>query len=184
MSKKCRHQLQNPSGMFNVVPQMNCDTYWLVTYTRIKRKNRPFSFMLKFLRKKFTIFYNQQLKISKKVIIWCPGAHRVLLFEDQDSSGQSSFEFPEQSGNPDKVIWVSRARRHSKKEYPEHSESLNKEYPVCSGTSNNNLYADFQLSTVKNWGFFHQKFQHKNLRPILPLRSGKSYKPIGNTIHP
>ena len=37
--------------MFNVVPQMNCITYWLVTYTRTKRNNRPFIFMLKFLRK-------------------------------------------------------------------------------------------------------------------------------------
>ena len=37
--------------MFNVVPRVNCVTYWLVTYTRAKRKDRPFIFMLKFMRK-------------------------------------------------------------------------------------------------------------------------------------
>ena len=51
--------------MFNVVPQMNCVTYWLVTYTRIKRKDRPLIFMLKFFRIKFlkklqSIIENQQ----------------------------------------------------------------------------------------------------------------------------
>ena len=60
----------------------------------------------------------------------------------------------------------------------------NKEYLVCSLTSNIDVFADFHLSTVKNCEFFPQKFQHKNKRPILPLRSGISYKPMGNTVHP
>ena len=34
-------------------------------------------------------------------------------------------------------------------EFLENSGPSNKKYPVCSGTSNNNLFADFQLSNVK-----------------------------------
>ena len=43
---------------------------------------------------------------------------------------------------------------------------------MCSGTSNNDLFADFQLLIVKICEFFPQKFQHKNARPILAFRSG------------
>ena len=72
---------------------------------------------------------------------------------------------------------------HSNKEYLERSRSSNKEYPVCSGSSNINLFGDFKLLIVKNCDFFPWKFQHKNERPILPLRSGISYKRKGNTVH-
>ena len=65
--------------MFNVVPQMNCVTYWLVTFTRMKKKDRPLIFMLKFLRKKIQKNYSRQLKFSKQVVILCPGALRVLF---------------------------------------------------------------------------------------------------------
>ena len=54
---------------------------------------------------------------------------------------------------------------------------------VCSGTSNNNGFADFELSIVKNCDFY-QKFQHKNESPILPPHSVISYKPTDNTVHP
>ena len=57
----------------------------------------------------------------------------------------------------------------------------NKEYLVCSGKWNNNLFVDFQLSIVKNCDFFTQTFQHKNERPILPLCSGISYNPIDHS---
>ena len=50
--------------MFDIVPRMNCVTYWLVTYTRMKRKNRPFIFMLKFSEGKNHNFL--QLKIEKQ----------------------------------------------------------------------------------------------------------------------
>ena len=36
----------------------------------------------------------------------------------------------------------------------------------------------------KNCDFFPQKFENKNEGPVLPLRSGISYKPMGNTVHP
>ena len=70
------------------------------------------------------------------------------------------------------------------KKCPESSGSSDKEVLVWSGTSNNNLFTDFQLSMAKNCNVFPQKFQHKNERPILPLRSGISYKPIGITVRP
>ena len=52
--------------MFNVVPRMNCVTYWLVTYTRTKRKDRPFIFMLKFLKKKITNFLQSTIENQQK----------------------------------------------------------------------------------------------------------------------
>ena len=57
-------------------------------------------------------------------------------------------------------------------------------YIFTSGTSNNNDFADLQMLIVKNVIFFPQKCQHKYERPSLPLPSGISYKPIGNTVHP
>ena len=50
--------------MFNVAPQMNCFTYWRVTYIRMKRKERLFIIMLKFFRKKNHNFL--QLTIEKQ----------------------------------------------------------------------------------------------------------------------
>ena len=105
------------------------------------------------------------------------------LFEDPECSVHSLCICPEPLKNPDKVIWVPQAIQHSKKEYPERSRSSNTEYLVCSRTSNNNLLRWFSIVDCKKLWFFPQKFQHKNERPILPLRSGISYKPIGNPVH-
>ena len=147
----------------------------------MKRKDRPFIFMLTFLKKKITIFYKWQLKISKTVVIWCPG---YFLFEDPERSGYSLFEYRSPRGTHLTLSGCPECSGHSNKECPERTGSSNKEYPVCTRTSSNNLFADFQLLIVKNCDFFPQKCQHKNERPILPLCSGISYKPIGNTVHP
>ena len=133
MSKKFCLQLKNPYVMFNVVPQLNCVTYWLVTYIRTKRKDRPFIFMLTFLRKKSRFFTINNWKSAKILFFDVPEHTGYSLFEDLVRSGHSSFECPDNSGNPDKVIWVLQALMHSNKECPERSRSSNKEYPVCSG---------------------------------------------------
>ena len=106
------------------------------------------------------------------------------LFEDLEHSGYSLFEYRIVQGTHITLSGFPECSGHSIKECPESLGSSNKEYPVCSGTSNNDLFAHFQLSIVKNCEFFTQKFQHKNERPILPLRSGIRFKPIGNTVHP
>ena len=54
---------------------------------------------------------------------------------------------------------------------------------MCSGTSNNEHFADFELLIVKNCDYFPQNFQLKNEGPVLPFHSGISYMPIGNTVH-
>ena len=113
-----------------------------------------------------------------------PEHTRYSLLEDSEHSGYSLFECRSARGTHLTLSGFPECSGHSNKECPERSGSSNKEYPVCSGTSNNDLFAHFQLSIVKNCEFFAQKFQHKNVRPILPLRSGISYKPIGNTVHP
>ena len=140
--------------MFNIVPQMKCVTYWLVTYTRTKSKDRPFILILKFLRKNFTFFYKQQLKISKKVIILCQEHTGYSLFENQERSGYSLFEYRIVQGTHITLSGFPECSGHSIKECLESLGSSNKEYPVCSGTSNNDLFAYF--------------------------RSGISYKQIGN----
>ena len=65
--------------MFNVVPRKNCVTYWLVTYTRTKRKDRPFIIMLKFLRKKNHNFLQSTIENQQKgcyLMSWStPGTH-------------------------------------------------------------------------------------------------------------
>ena len=142
--------------MFNVVPRMNCVTYWLVIYTKTKRKDRPFIFVLKFLWKKIKKNYNCQLKISKKVVIWWPGAHRVLFFW-----GPRSLRILFIWGTHITLSGLPECSGHSNKECPERSGSSNKEYPVCSGTWNNNLFADFQLLIVKNCDFFLRNFSIK-----------------------
>ena len=106
------------------------------------------------------------------------------LFEDPERSGYSLFEYRSPRGTHLTLSGFPECSGHSNKECLELYGSSNKEYPVCSGTSNNNLFAVFQLSIVKNCDFFPLKFQHKNERPILPLRSGIKYKPIGKTVHP
>ena len=123
---------------------MNCVTYWLVTYTRTKRKNRPFIFMLKFMRKKTHNFLqstieNQQ-KFSYLMSRSTPGtlclrtrstpAILYLIAQVLGGTHITLSGFPECSG-------------HSNKECLERSVTSNKEYPVCSGTSNNNHFADF-----------------------------------------
>ena len=113
-----------------------------------------------------------------------PEHTKYSLFEDLECSGYSLFEFQSAQGTQITLSGFPECSGHSKKEFLEHYGSTNKEYPVCSGTSNNNWFIDFQLSIVKKCDFFLQKFQHKNVRPILPLRSGISYKPIVNTVHP
>ena len=147
--------------MINVVPRMHCVTYWLVTYTRTKRKDRPFFFLLKFLRKKITIFTINNWKSAKMLLFDVPEHTGYSSFEFPERSGHSFFECPEHSGNSDKVLWVYWAIRHSNKKYPEHSRSSNKEYPVCSRTSNNNHFVDFQLPIVKNCDFFLRNFSIK-----------------------
>ena len=137
--------------MFNVVPRMNCLAYWLVTYTRTKRKDRPFIFMLKFLRKKnydcsqLTIENQQKGHYFKSwsaqgtlyLRTWrAPG----ILYLSARSTQGTQIKFYE-------FLW------HSNKEYPECSGSSNKEYPVCSRTSNKDLFAYFQLSIVKKCNF-------------------------------
>ena len=117
--------------------------------------------MLKFLLKKIIIFYNKQLKISKKVVIWWPGAHRVLFVWGAGALQALFIWVQECSGNSYNFIWLSESFGHSKKECPERSGSSNEEYPVCSGTSNNDIFADFQLFIVKNCDFFPRKFQQK-----------------------
>ena len=106
------------------------------------------------------------------------------LFEDPEHSGYSLFECRSAQGTQITLSGFPECSGHSNKECLELYGSSNKEYPVCSGTSNNNLFPVFQLSIVKNCVFFPLKFQHKNGRPILPLHSGISYKPIGNIVHP
>ena len=160
--------------MFNVVPRMNCVTYWLVTYTRMKRKDRPFIFMLKFLRKNWHFFTIDNWKSAKRLLFDVLEHTGYSLFEDLEYSVHSVFEFPEPLGNPDKVIWVPWAIWHSNEEYPECSGSSNKEYPVCSVTSNYNIFANFRLWIVKNCDVFPQKLQLKNEGPVLSLRSGIS----------
>ena len=147
--------------MFNVVPWINCVTHWLVTYTRTKRKDRPFIFMLKFLIKKSEFFTINNWKPAKRSLFDVPEHTGYSLFEDPESSWHSLFEFPEHSGNPDKVIWVPRALPHSNKYYLERSGSSNKEYLVCSGTSNNDFFGYFQLSIIQNCGFFLRNFSKK-----------------------
>ena len=147
--------------MFNVVPRMNCVTYWLVTYTRTKRKDRPFIFMLKFLKKKSQFFTINNWKSAQRLLFHVPEHTGYSLFEDLERSGHSLFACPEPLGNPDKVIWIPRAIRHSNKEYPERSRSSNKEYLVCSRTSNNKLFADFQMLIVKICDFSPRNFSIK-----------------------
>ena len=150
-----------------------------------RRVKRGLSFLCwNFCGKKSQFFTIKNWKSPKRLLFQVPEHTGYSLFEDPERSGHSLFECPESLGNPDKVIWVPWAIGHSNKEYPEHSWAANKEYPVCSGTSKNNLFGDFQLLIVKNCDFFPQKFQHKNERPFFTLRSGISYKPIGKTVHP
>ena len=52
--------------MFNVVPRMNCITLRLLTYTRTKRKDRSFIFMLKFLREKINILLQSTIENQQK----------------------------------------------------------------------------------------------------------------------
>ena len=168
--------------MFNVVPRMNCVIYWIVTYTRTKRKDRPVIFMLKFMRKKITIFYNQQLTISTNFDV--PEHTKYSLFEDSEHSGYSLLESRSAQGTHITLSQFLECSGHSNKQCLERSMCSNKEYLVCSGTSNNNHFVDFQLPIVKKCDCFPQKIQHKNERPVHPLSSGISYKPIDNTVHP
>ena len=52
--------------MFNVVPWMNCVTYWLVTYTRMKKKDRSLISMLEFLREKNYNFLQLTIENQQK----------------------------------------------------------------------------------------------------------------------
>ena len=130
--------------MFNVVPRMNCVTYWLVIYTKTKRKDRPFIFVLKFLRKKIKKKLQLPIENQQKgcylMTRSTPGTlclrtrrARETLYLNAQSTQETQiklYEFLEH-------FW------HSNKEYPERSRSSNIEYPVRSGTSNNALFADF-----------------------------------------
>ena len=170
--------------MFNVISRMNCVTYWLVTYTRTNRKDRPLIFMLKFLRENSQFFTTDSWKSAQRLFFDVPERSGYSLFEDLERSRHSLYECPELTQEIQKKLYeFLECSRHSIKEYLERSGSSNKEYPVCSGTSNNDLFAHFQLSIVKNCDFYPQKFQPKNEGLVLPLRSGISYKPIGNTVH-
>ena len=61
--------------MFIIVPRMNCVTYWLVTFTRTKRKDRPFILMLKFLRQKSQFF---KINYWKSVTLQISTHHLML----------------------------------------------------------------------------------------------------------
>ena len=108
--------------MFNVVPRMNCVTYWLVTCIRTKRKDRPFIFMLKFLTifsHNFSQFFTiDNWKSAKNTLFDVPEHTRYSLLEDSEHSGYSLFEcrsargthitlsgFPECSGHSKKSAW-------------------------------------------------------------------------------
>ena len=170
--------------MFNVVPRMNHVTYWLLTYIRTKRKDRTFIFMLKFPRNNLQFFTIKNWKSAKISLFDVPEHTGNSLFEDPERSGYSIFGCRSAQRTHITLSGLSECSGHSNKECPQRTRCSNKEYPGCSGTSNNDIFADFQLSIVKNYDFFPQKCQHKNERPILPLCSDISYKPIGNTVHP
>ena len=148
--------------MFNVVPRMNCITYWLVTYTRTKRKDWPFIFMLKFLRKKKSQFFTiNNWKSAKRLLFDVLEHTRYSVFEELECSGYSFFECWIARGTHITLSGFFKGSGHSNKECPERSGSSNKEYPVCSRTSNNDLFADFQLSIVKKCDFFPRNFSIK-----------------------
>ena len=147
--------------MFNVVPRMNCVTYFLVTYTRTKRKDRPFIFMLKFLRKKTIFFTFNYWKSAKRLLFDVLEHTRYSLFEDLERSEYSLFECRIARGTELTLSGFPEGSGHSNKECWERSGSSNKEYLVYSGTWNNNPFADFQLSIVKNCDFFLRNFSIK-----------------------
>ena len=123
--------------MFNFVPWMKCLAYWLVTYIRMKRKDRPFIFIQKFLREKIKIFHNCQLKISKKVILWCPGALRVLYIWGPGAL-QALF------------IWVPGALRESKQSYMSSSGTQIKSTRSAPGPQIRSTWCDLghQIMTI------------------------------------
>ena len=98
--------------MFNVVPRIYCVTYWLVTYTRTKRKDKPFIFMLKFLREKNHNFLQSTIENHQKhcyLMSWStPGTHCLrtrsapgtLHLNTQSTQGTQIkyYEFLEHSG--------------------------------------------------------------------------------------
>ena len=167
---------------------MNCVTYWFVTYTRTKRKASPFIFMLKFLRKNSQFFTIDNWKSGKRLLLHVLEHTRYSLFENPERSGHSLFECQDPLGDPDRVIWVPWAIRHSNKDYPERSGTSNKEYLVCSGTSNNNVFANFQLLIVKFLFFSPQKFsiKMKGLSFLFFLIYGGllNKRCFINTVHP
>ena len=140
--------------------------------------------MLKFLRKKSQFFTIKNWKSAKRMLFDVSEHTGYSFFEDPEHSRYSLFECRSAWGTHITLSGFPESSGHLKKECPERSGYSNKEYLVCSGTSINNLFAGFQLLIVKKCNFFPQKFQHKNERPILPLRSGISYNPQGNTVHP
>ena len=144
--------------MFNIVPQMHCVTYWLVTYTRTKSKDRPFIHMLNFWGKKSQFFTNDNWKSAKKSLFYVPEHTGYSLFEDTERSRYSLFEYRSVRGTPITLSGFLECSEHSIKECPESYRSSHKEYPVCSGTSNNDIFAHFQLSIVRNCEFFLKNF--------------------------
>ena len=147
--------------MFNIVPQMHCVTYWLVTYTRTKSKDRPFILMLNFWGKNSQFFTNDNWKSAKKSLFYVPEHTGYSLFEDTERSGYSLFEYRSVRGTPITLSGFLECSGHSIKECPESSGSSSKEYPLCSRISNKDLFADFQLSFFKNCDFSLRNFSIK-----------------------
>ena len=148
--------------MFNVISRMNCFTYWLVTYTRTNRKDRPLIFMLKFLRENSHFFTTDSWKSAQRLFFDVPERSGYSLFEDLERSRYSLYECPELTQEIQKKLYeFLECSRHSIKEYLERSGSSNKEYPVCSGILKNAFFADFQLLIVKNCDFFLRNFSIK-----------------------
>ena len=148
--------------MFNVVPRVNCVTYWLVTYTRMKRKDRPLIFMLKFLREKNHNFLQSTIENQQKgcyLVSWStPG---TLCLRTRRAPGTLYLSAWSTRGTHETLSEFLECFGHSIKGCLKCSRSSNKQYPERSWTSNNDLFADFQLLIVKNCDFFLRNFSIK-----------------------
>ena len=76
------------------------------------------------------------------------------LFEDPERSRNSLFECQSAQGTHNNLSGFPECSGYSNVEFRERSVFSNNEYPVCSRTSNNDVFGDFQLLIVKNCDFF------------------------------
>ena len=100
------------------------------------------------------------------------------MFEDPERSGYSLFE-----------CRITRGTHITLSEFPKGIQIKSAQSAPGPQKKSTRCAPGHEITTIllifncKKCDFFPQKFQHKNERSILPLRSDISYKTIGNTVH-